>query len=252
MTTPPGYPPPDQPPQPGPYNPPPPPPAQAYPPPPSYPSYPPPPGSYPPPPPGPYYPPPPAGYPPPPPKQGTNVWAIVSLIFGIIGGILISVVCGIIGLNRAKAGQGGRGMAIAGLVLSGLWALGIAALVVFLLIFDKGTVGANNVAEGDCLKELPASGLVLTVDTVSCDEPHKGEIFSVLTMPEGDFPGTFAIEEYQNKCGPELDKYSPGAMEDPDVGLFVLYPSEDSWKQGDRAVTCIATSDSPRTGPLNK
>ncbi|HEV7854184.1 MAG TPA: septum formation family protein [Mycobacterium sp.] len=221
-----------------------------------------PPGDYPPP------PPPPGGYPPPPyypappyypgpgaypgPAPGTNWWAVISLVFGLIGGVLISVVCGIVGLNRARKGQGGRGMAIAGLVLSGLWALGIVALVVFLVLFDKGTVSATEVKAGDCLKELPASGLVVTVDTAPCGEPHAGEIFSVMTMPDGDFPGQFAIEEYQNKCAPELADYSPEAAEDADVGLFVLYPSEDSWGQGDRTVTCIATTDSPRTGALKK
>ena len=234
MTTPPGYPPPpDQPPPPGPYPP--------YPPPP-------PPGAYPAPP--PYYPPPPGQYAPPTP--GTNWWAVISLIFGVLGGVLISVVCGIVGLNRAKKGQGGRGMAIAGLVLSGLWILGIVAVVAFLVIFDKGTVSATEVKAGDCLKELPASGLVITVDTAPCTEPHTGEIFSVMKMPDGDFPGQFAIEEYQNKCAPELATYSPAASEDPDVGLFVLFPSEDSWGQGDRAVTCIATTDKPRTGTLKK
>ena len=238
MTTPPGYPPPpDQPPPRGPYPPPPPH------------------GAYPPPPPGAYYPPP--YYPPPqgpyaPPTPGTNWWAVISLIFGVLGGVLISVICGIVGLNRAKKGQGGRGMAIAGLVLSGLWIVGIAALVAFLVFFDKGTVSATEVKAGDCLKELPASGLVITVDTAACGEPHTGEIFSVMKMPEGDFPGQFAIEEYQNKCAPELAKYSPEAAEDPDVGLFVLYPSEDSWGQGDRTVTCIATTDSPRSGTLKK
>lgn len=240
MTTPPGYPPPpDQPPPRGPY--PPPPPHGAYPPPP------PPPGAYPPP---PYYPPPQGPYAPPTP--GTNWWAVISLIFGVLGGVLISVICGIVGLNRAKKGQGGRGMAIAGLVLSGLWIVGIAALVAFLVFFDKGTVSATEVKAGDCLKELPASGLVITVDTAPCGEPHTGEIFSVMKMPEGDFPGQFAIEEYQNKCAPELAKYSPEAAEDPDVGLFVLYPSEDSWGQGDRTVTCIATTDSPRSGTLKE
>jgi hypothetical protein len=219
-----------------------------------------PPGDYPPPPPGgypppPYYPAPPyypgpGAYPPPAP--GTNWWAVISLVFGVIGGVLISVVCGIVGLNRARKGQGGRGMAIAGLVLSGLWVLGIVALVVFLVLFDKGTVSATEVKAGDCLKELPASGLVVTVDTAPCGEPHAGEIFSVMTMPDGDFPGQFAIEEYQNKCAPELADYSPEAAEDADVGLFVLYPSEDSWGQGDRTVTCIATTDSPRTGALKK
>ena len=240
MTTPPGYPPPpDQPPPRGPY--PPPPPHGAYPPPP------PPPGAYPPP---PYYPPPQGPYAPPTP--GTNWWAVISLIFGVLGGVLISVICGIVGLNRAKKGQGGRGMAIAGLVLSGLWIVGIVAVVAFLVFFDKGTVSATEVKAGDCLKELPASGLVITVDTAPCGEPHTGEIFSVMKMPEGDFPGQFAIEEYQNKCAPELAKYSPEAAEDPDVGLFVLYPSEDSWGQGDRTVTCIATTDSPRSGTLKK
>lgn len=180
------------------------------------------------------------------PVSGTNWWAVISLIFGILGGVLISVVCGVVGLNRAGKGQGGRGMAIAGLVLSGVWVLGVIVLVVILPITDKGSVKATDVKAGDCLKELPASGLVVTVDTASCSEPHAGEIFSVMTMPDGDFPGQFAIEAYQNRCAPELAKYSPSAAADPEVGLFVLYPSEDSWGQGDRTVTCVATTDTPR------
>ena len=246
MSMPPGHPPPHQPPPQGPY--PPPPQQQPYPPPP-------PPGPYPGQPQGPYYPPP-GPYPPqgpyPPRPTTTNWWAIISLIFGILGGVLISVVCGIVGLRRARAGQGGRGMAIAGLVLSAVWVVALIAGIVFYFTVGSGTVGANEVKAGDCLKELPASGLVLTVDTAPCTEPHKGEIFKIMTMPDGNFPGTAAIEEYQNKCAPELDKYSPEASRDPEVGLFVLYPSEDSWGQGDRAVTCIATSDTPRTGTLKK
>jgi hypothetical protein len=228
VSVPPGYPPPHQPPPRGPYYPPP--------------------GPYPGQPQGPYYPPP--GPYPPRPANTTNWWAIISLIFGILGGVLISVVCGIVGLRRARAGRGGRGMAIAGLVLSAVWVLAMIAGIVFYFTVGSGTVGANEVKAGDCLEELPESGLVLTVDTAPCTEPHKGEIFKVMTMPDGDFPGTAAIEEYQNKCAPELDKYSPDASRDPQIGLFVLYPSEDSWGQGDRAVTCIATSDTPRTGAL--
>jgi hypothetical protein len=201
---------------------------------------------------GPYYPPgpyPPGPYPPRP-TGATNWWAIVSLISGIVGGVLISVVCGIVGLRRARAGQGGCGMAIAGLVLSALWVVALLAGIAFYFIVGSGTVGANEVKAGDCLKKLPASGLVVTVDTAPCNEPHKGEIFSIMTMPDGDFPGSSAIEEYQDKCAPELEKYSPEAARDPQVGLFVLFPSQDSWGQGDRAVTCIATSDTPRSGTL--
>ena len=60
-------------------------------------------------------------------------------MFGIIGGVLISVICGIIGLRRAKAGQGGRGMAIAGLVLSALWVLVLVAGIVFYLLRRQRT-----------------------------------------------------------------------------------------------------------------
>jgi hypothetical protein len=104
---------------------------------------------------------------------------------------------------------------------------------------------------GDCLKEIPDSTRVLTVQTIECEQPHAGEVFSVLTMPEGDFPGQPAIDEYADKCSPELATYSPEAIADDSVQLYVLYPTAETWDQGDRAVTCIATLDPPRTGTLN-
>ena len=219
-----------------------------------------PPPGYPPPygPPGPYVPrpqpysaaPPPYPYPPPPPA--TNWWAIVSLVFGILGGVLISVVCGIVALNKTKSGfYGGRGMAIAGLVLSGVWVLIFVAAIGFYFIMGRGSVNAADVKVGDCLAEIPDSSRVSSLHVVPCEQPHNGEVFTVLTMSDGDFPGQAAIEEYQGRCEPELAVYSPAAAVDPAVGLFVLYPTEESWADGDRAVTCIATSESDRTGSLN-
>lgn len=229
------------------------------------PGYGPPPGSFPPPPPGNYPPPPPLPYSdpygqayPPPRPAGTNWWAVVSLIFGVLGGILVSVVCGIVGLNKAKQGQGGRGMAIAGLVLSAVWVLiGIAVVAVLVVnkdeIFDPNSVNAADVGLGDCLSEIPSdASLVASVKTVACTDPHKGEVYHVVTVPDGDFPGETAIIDYQDKCQPALEEFSPSAMADPEVGMFVLYPTADSWKRGDRAVTCIATTDIPRTGSLQE
>jgi hypothetical protein len=204
---------------------------------------------YPPPPPPPGYPGYPA-YPAPPQQQKTNWWAIVSLVFGILGGVLISVICGIVGLNKAKQGQGGRAMAIAGLVLSALWVVLLAVGISVYFLIGRGTVTATNVEMGDCLKEIPDSVRVLTVQTVGCDELHAGEVFAVLQMPDGDYPGQSAIDEYADKCGPTLAEYSPAAMEDDSVQMYVLYPTVETWEQGDRAVTCIATLDPPRTGSI--
>ena len=198
----------------------------------------------------PYQAPPPGYYAPPPPT--TNWWAIVSLVFGLLGGVLISVVCGIVGLNKAKQGQGGRGLAIAGLVLSGLWVVLLVVGISVYFAIGRGTVTATDVKVGDCLKAIPGSTRVKTVDTVGCDKAHAGEVFAVLLMPDGNFPGQSAIEEYQNKCEPALASYAPDAITDNSVQLYVLYPTSETWEQGDRAVTCIATLDPPRTGSLKR
>ncbi len=213
---------------------------------------------------GPYGPPPGGPYgahPPPPPlpypgpdqpyytqAPRTNWWAVVSLIFGVIGGVLIGLVCGIVGLKKAKEYQNGRGLAIAGIVLSTLWAIGL--VIVITLVVNSDTVTATDVKVGECLAEIPDGERVVSVTTISCDEPHAGEVFAVLTMPDGDFPGVAAVEAYHEKCSPQLVSYSPQSLRDDEVQLYVLYPTAETWENGDRAVTCIATLDPPRTGSL--
>ncbi|NVN53074.1 hypothetical protein HLY00_5043 [Mycolicibacterium hippocampi] len=139
---------------------------------------------------------------------------------------------------------------IGGIVLTVLVVLCIGAVIVFKAVIGPGNVTATDVAVGDCLAEIPDGDEVLRVQTVGCDEPHAGEVFAVLLMPDGDFPGMEAIEAYHDKCGPELATYSPAAMTDDSVQLYVLYPTAETWAAGDRAVTCIATLDPPRTGSL--
>ena len=218
MTTPPGNPPPyGQPPSPygeqPSYGPPP----GAYPPPPppgAYPPPPPPPGAYPPPPPQPYSQQPPGYFPPP---KKSNSKKIVFIVLGVVVGLLVLVVGGSVALYLA---------------------------------FGQGTVTATDVEMGDCLSEIPGDTRVLTVKTIDCAEPHAGEVFAVLQMPGGDFPGQAAIDTYADKCSPELATYAPSAMTDDSVQLYVLYPTAETWEQGDRAVTCIATLDPPRSGSL--
>ncbi|HEV7421004.1 MAG TPA: DUF4190 domain-containing protein [Mycobacterium sp.] len=181
----------------------------------------------------------------------TSPWAIAALILGIIGAILFSVICGIVALNKTKNGQeGGRGLAIAGLVLSGLWAVGAAVLVALFFFVAKDNVVATDLKVGDCITEVPTSTKVLTLPTTECSQPHGGEVYAVLTMPDGSYPGASAIDEWQNKCPEELQSFSPEAMADDSVGVFVLYPTQETWDQGDRAITCIATLEPKRAGSI--
>lgn len=165
---------------------------------------------YPPPPPQPYAGPPPVQ----PPKKNNRLW----LILGIVAALLILAI--------------------------------VAVVVIVFVVVGSGTKTATDVGVGDCLAEIPDSARVLTVKTVDCAETHAGEVFAVLNMPDGDYPGDAAVEEYSNRCGPALATYSPAAMTDDSVKLYVLYPTEQTWGQGDRAVTCVATLDPPRTGSL--
>jgi len=106
--------------------------------------------SYPPPPPGGYgsAPPPPGGYgyQPPPQATGTNGMAIASLVcslFGwlcIIGGIL-GIIFGFLALNQIKqSGQGGRGMAIAGIVIGVI----VTAIMILVGILRATSVSLSN------------------------------------------------------------------------------------------------------------
>ncbi|WP_099039573.1 septum formation family protein [Mycobacterium neglectum] len=135
-------------------------------------------------------------------------------------------------------------------VIAGLVVLLIGGGVALYLAFGQGTVTATDVKMGDCLSEIPGDTKVLTVKTIDCAEPHAGEVFAVLQMPGGDFPGQAAIDTYADKCSPELASYAPSAMADDTVQLYVLYPTAETWEQGDRAVTCVATLDPPRSGSI--
>jgi len=123
-------------------------------PPPSYPP-PPPPGGYGsgPPPPGGY------GYQPPPQAPGTNGMAIASLVcslFGwlcIIGGIL-GIIFGFLALNQIKqSGQGGRGVAIAGIVVG---------VIVTAIVIVAGILGALSGSLSNTHSSAPA--VVITVE----------------------------------------------------------------------------------------
>lgn len=141
---------------------------------------------------------------------------------------------------------------IIGLIAGGFALLAVVGVVgIVLLMKNSDVVDAAEIAVGDCLTDIPSdSSLVSAVKTVECSRPHKGEVFAVITVAGDDFPGQSKIVGYQDKCQPALAAYSSAALADSEVGMFVLYPTEASWKRGDRAVTCIATTDTPRTGSI--
>jgi hypothetical protein len=98
-----------------------------------------------------------AGYPPPPypPPRTTSGWAIASFVLAFVCCVPLSVIFGFIALVKTKDGrQEGRGLAIAGLVISPLWAL--MAVVVGFVGFSgfSGFNGFNGCVAGVAPDEL--------------------------------------------------------------------------------------------------
>ena len=237
---------------------------------------PPPPGGYPP----PYacYPPPYGGYPAPPPGRGTNGFAVASLVFGIIGMPLLGTIFGCVALSQVrKTGQDGRGMAVAGLALSALWAAFVALVVAALLLSEPSTpvdpqpdgipvptsasasagTGAGGVLvpqaalkPGDCVNELravPVGDLVRDLPGVPCVEPHEAEVVGGAVLPGGPYPGESVVtRRADNECLRKLEEYSPSAAGDPAVQITYLYPGAQEWL-ADRSVTCFAVAASGTT-----
>ena len=131
--------------------------------------------------------------------------------------------------------------------------LGFASIVsaAVLVVPSASSGGAGRVAAalepGDCF-DLPIDAqdayfMLGTVDLVDCDALHGAEVYAldVERWPGGarwtDADSVFqAAEEW---CYTQFSGFVEVAVEDSMYSYSVLYPSEDSWHFGDRAVTCI-------------
>jgi hypothetical protein len=216
-----------------------------------------------------------APYPPPPAPPAwngkTNGLAIASLALALIacGAGVPSVVMGIAGLRQSRRNGDRRGTAyaIAGLSIGSLWLLAILIAVAVAAVNniadgpDRDATGAvrgersislMDVRAGDCIKDLD-SETGTSVDVVPCTSPHTSEIFAVVTLPDGPWPGTSKIEtDAQADCDRRFPEYA-GTQPDEDAYLiFPAPPQEVDWPT-DREVLCIAHQrEGTTTGSLRR
>lgn len=134
--------------------------------------------------------------------------------------------------------------------LTALGLLGVLAVVGVAVFVLKDRDAATDVKLGDCITEVPTASHVLTVPTIDCAQPHAGEVYAILQVPDGPFPGEQRIDEYKQRCPAEFTAFAGESATTESVTIFVLYPTTETWERGDRAVTCIATVDPKRSGSL--
>ena len=196
-----------------------------------------------------------------PPSPKTNGAAIASLIFGVIAGVPFSVAFGLFALRRiAQRGEGGRGLAIAGLSISAAWVTLLVAVSV-LTAGDRTAITATpaikpaptvrtgstsgpgrryigDLTLGDCLGYVDENPRPEGYTVKLCSQRHGGEVYDIWSPPSGAYPGDAEMDRLAgDHCGRTLDRYAVGKFADA-KGVY-LYPKRNSWSHDPR-VFCIA------------
>jgi len=205
-----------------------------------------------------------------PPKRPTDGVSIAALVTGVIGLGVVPVVLGALGLHRTRGGHlGGRGLAIAGLVLGVLQTLAYAGFALLLVLGGWGSLregftdgwqsaaessadapttvfGADELTLGDCLVE--DGGMAgADVEVVDCADAHDAEVLDVVTTTAtGDYPGDDPMAaEADTACSASLDAQLAAAGLPADGLWYGWYtPSEATWADGDREIDCLLYAES--------
>jgi putative regulator of septum formation/uncharacterized protein DUF4190 len=199
--------------------------------------------------------------------RSTNGYAIAALIFGIIGGILLSVIFGIVALVKIrKTGDKGRGLAIAGLVLSAVWLVGSVAVGIAIglsevrdEIVNAGEARSPSDSSprlfprpGECFN-VPADETSANVSIVSCGGPHDAQAILAVKLPDGSWPGDATVERQAfAACERQMQTTYHLRTTPENTESYVLVPRRLGWFAGDRTVTCAFTTANggKLTGPI--
>jgi hypothetical protein len=204
-------------------------------------------------------------YPPPPPtwdksqNQSWNGLAVGSFVLGILPGSLFAVGLGIGALVLiGREGGKGRWMAIVGIVLGALWTVFLTIVIVVDAHDNEPTPpsavtqgneptppGAvkqdvNTLKAGDCTTFIPYDR-VGDVTVMDCAQPHREEVYAVLTLPGSKYPGDTEVENQANDmCNDKLDSLLTDDAELPaGTDVYYLFPTRFLWATGDRGITCM-------------
>ncbi|MGW2614817.1 DUF4190 domain-containing protein [Streptomyces sp. NPDC001500] len=182
-----------------------------------------------------------------------NGLAIAALVLGILCFLpAVGLVLGVVALTQIrKRGERGKGMAVAGAILSSvglaLWILALATggASDFWQGFKDGASGRSSfsLVKGDCF-DMPGETFdeeVYDVDEVPCSGEHDAEVFATVPLSGSSFPGDDRVTRLaDDKCFRLRGAYAmdPWALTD-EVDVYYLTPTSESWSVGDREITCV-------------
>lgn len=199
----------------------------------------------------------------------TNGFAIAAFVLGLLGAVLLSVIFGIIALRQIpRRRQRGRGLAIAGLAISGGWVVLLVGLALLVGITKPpvhhsasgtspspsasrgpGTTSVFSLRTGECFQNPPASQTVLGVTYVTvvpCTTPHNAQVFVQFAAAGRSYPGSGSLKRQADKgCHLRLTANVQTSKITSTMTLRYLYPLPTSWAGGHRTITCLIVDAKP-------
>lgn len=98
---------------------------------------------------------------------------------------------------------------------------------------------------GDCITDTDMAGTELqTVPTVPCSQPHTFEVYHDFEITTSTFPGQDSDELMNlvsDGClGDAFTEFVGNEYGSSSLGVMYLSPTQGSWDNGDRLVSCMA------------
>jgi hypothetical protein len=177
------------------------------------------------------------------------VLAVLSALFSalIVPGVL-AVVLGVLA-RRAATDAGGRSpKATVGIVVGAMTAVvGVAVWVTNApTIFESPSYRTLRV--GDCYERPDNDPRFIAPQ--SCQGQHGREVVAVLDDPAArglSYPGLEAIRrDLDPLCRAAAEDYVSGSLDQAPLRVFRIYPSRESWNDGNRRVVCALGSKDRR------
>jgi hypothetical protein len=125
--------------------------------------------------------------------------------------------------------------------------LTVTAMVLAIGCSSPGNVGS--VTAGDCFDDpAPRDDEVTDLPIVACDQPHDNEVYAVVELVNGEYPGDDTVlRRAEEGCLDAFEPYVGRAYAISELFATWLVPSEASWDHGDREAICVLFDE---TGPL--
>ncbi len=132
-------------------------------------------------------------------RRPTDGVAVAALVSGLVPAIPVTLVLGPLALIRVgRSGARGRGLAITGLVLAGLWT--VAAAVVAAAIITRPPPPKPvtlphvfSLRAGQCVDS--GTDGISGVHVLSCGQAHDAEVFATFQVAGSRYPGPAALQQ---------------------------------------------------------